>query len=49
MTFSKTAYWLNQTKTRPMSPVTTAQTLSPGPSGKRATIGSALDDMAVAP
>ncbi len=49
MTFSKTAYWLNQTKTRPTSPVTMAQVLRPGPSGKSATMGRALEDMAVAP
>ncbi len=49
MTFSKTAYRLNQTKTSPIRPVTTAQNLSPGPSGNSATMGRALEDMAVAP
>ncbi|CAM5659976.1 hypothetical protein SMICM304S_02956 [Streptomyces microflavus] len=49
MTFSKTAYRLNQTKASPISPVPIAQNFSPGPSGNSATMGRALEDMAVAP
>ncbi len=49
MTFSKTAYLLNQTKTRPTSPQAMAHHFRSITSGNSAWSGSALDDIAAAP
>ncbi len=49
MTFSNTAYLLNQTKTRPTRPQAMPQYSRSITSGNSAWSGSALDDMAAAP
>ncbi len=49
MTFSKTSYLLNQTKTRPDNPHRIAHHLRSMTSGNSAWSGSALDDIAAAP